>query len=129
MHRQQTARLQLYNLDEAGIPPIHAVMDSGSQRTYITSRLRDELHLSSNHTEFLQIKAFGSTEEQESVCDVVELGLITKDGKTLRLSALVIPFICSPLTSQPISQFRESYVKDLSLQTQLMQVIPWRSTC
>ena len=84
-------------------------MDSGSQRTYITSHLRDELHLSSSHTESLRIKAFGSTEEQESVCDVVELGLITKDGKTLRLPALVVPFICNPLTSQPISQSRESY--------------------
>ena len=109
----QTARLQLYNLDEAGTPPIRvkarAVMDSGSQRTYITSHLRDELHLSSSHTESLRTKAFGSTEEQESVCDVVELGLITKDGKTLRLPALVVPFICNPLTSQPISQSRESY--------------------
>jgi hypothetical protein len=33
----------------------------------------------------------------------VELGLITNDGETYKMAALVVPFICHPLTSQPIS--------------------------
>ena len=45
----QTARLQLYSLsDTTSLPTCveaRAVMDSGSQRTYVSSRLREGLQL------------------------------------------------------------------------------------
>ena len=45
----QTAKLQLYSLNDTVDPPscneARAVMDSGSQRTYVTSRLRESLRL------------------------------------------------------------------------------------
>lgn len=37
----------------------------------------------------------------------MQLGLVTNNGETLKMTALVVPFICHPLTSQPISQSRE----------------------
>ena len=84
-------------------------MDSGSQRTYITCRLRDELDLPVTTTESLWIKTFGNTENYDSTCDVVKLALDTKDHGTLKITALVVPVICNPLTSQPISQSQERY--------------------
>ena len=104
----QMARLQLFNFDNVTVPPnsikVRAIMDSGSQRTYVTSRVRESLHLPVKRTETLSIKTFGSTEGQDTVCETVELGLITKIGESLKLIALVVPFICNPLTSQPINQ-------------------------
>ena len=51
----QTARLQLYNLNNVTAPPTcveaRAIMDSGSQRTCVTSRLRESLHLPMKRTE------------------------------------------------------------------------------
>ena len=41
--------------------------------------------------------------------EVIELGLLTKDGGTLRLMALVVPFMRHPLTSQPICYSKECY--------------------
>ena len=109
----QTVKLQLYNLNDTVDPPscieVRAVMDSGSQRTYVTSCLRESLHLPTKRTESLRIKTFGSTEEHDTTCEAVDLGLVAKDGETLRLTALVVPFICNPLTSQPINHTRNHY--------------------
>ena len=78
-------------------------MDSASQRTYITRRVKEELCLSTKQTEFLWIKTIGSADGQGTTCEVVQLGLLMKDGEMLKLIALVVPFICNPLTSQAIS--------------------------
>ena len=103
----QTAQLQLYNPATVGPTQlnivIRAIMDSGSQRTYITSHLRDNLNLSTMSVESLRIKTFGSAEALDVSCDVVKFGLVTNNSSTLIISALVAPFICNPLTSQPIS--------------------------
>ena len=113
----QTARLQLFNLN-AGRPRTvaRAIMDSGSQRTYITYRLRDELNLQTMGTETLRIKTFGTTESHNALCDVVQLGIHTKDSGTLKMTALVVPVICHSLTSQPISHSRECYHHLLDLE-------------
>ena len=83
-----------------------AILDSGSQRTYITSRLRDELNLPTVKTKLLQIKTFGSTKSDDTSCDVVQVGIETRDDGTLSITALVI---CNPLTTQPIDHSGERY--------------------
>ena len=113
----QTARLQLFN-PSLGMPCIvaRAIMDGGSQRTYITCHLRDQLNLPTMGSESLQIKTFGTTETHDASCDVVRLGLKTKEGGTLSVTALVVPFICNPLISQPINYAKESYNHLLGLE-------------
>jgi len=84
-------------------------MDSGSQRTYVTARVRDKLNLPRRGTESLQIKTFGATEAQNASCDIVELGVSVSGSESLKLKALVVPFICNPLSSQPINLSGQSY--------------------
>lgn len=109
----QTAKLRLYNPTNVTTPPncieARAIMDSGSQRTYVTSRLRESLHLPTKRTESLHIKTFGSAEGHSATCEAVDLGLIMEDGETLKLTALVVPLICNPLTSQPIDYSKGHY--------------------
>lgn len=109
----QTAKLQIYNLDDATSSPtsivVRAIMDSGSQRTYVTSRVKEMLRLSPKKTESLRIKTFGFSEERDTLCEAVELALVTKDDGTLKLTALVVPFICDPVNCQPISHSRDCY--------------------
>lgn len=109
----QTARLRIYNLDDATSPPtsivIRAILDSGSQRTYVTSRIKEILHLIPKQMESLRIKTFGSSEERDTLCEAVDLALITKDRETLKLTALVVPFICDPVNSQSINHSLECY--------------------
>ena len=78
----QTARLQLYSPIDTMAPPscieARAIMDIGSQRTYITSRLRESLHLPTKRTESLHIKTFGSSEGHDATFEAVDLGLVTR---------------------------------------------------
>ena len=52
---------------------------------------------------------FGSTEGQDATCEAVDLGFITRDGEALKMTALVVPFICNLLVSQPINYARDHY--------------------
>ena len=78
-------------------------MDGGSQQTYNTHQVGHELNLPTLWTEKLRIKTFGEGADYESLCDVVELAIETKDHGTLSITALVVPVICNPLASQPIT--------------------------
>lgn len=106
----QTAKMQLTKPGSM-MPHLvaRAIMDSGSQRTYVTSHLRDQLNLPTIRKESLRIKTFGAAEAQNTSCDVVELGVVTEENEMLKLTALVVPFICNPLTSQPINYAAQSY--------------------
>ena len=60
--------------------------------------LLDRPNLRTMGTESLQINAFfGATKTQNTYCDLTEL------------SESVVPFICNPLTSQPIDHSKQSY--------------------
>ena len=60
-------------------------------------------------SESMIIKTFGSDEEDKRTCDVVELGVVTKNGEPLTLSAVVIPHICDPVRMQLISSSKNAY--------------------
>ena len=113
----QTAVLQLLNptVSPSTQVQVRAILDSGSQRTYVTSRTREALQLATKWTERLSIKTFGSAEGHDTECAVVELDLLAKSGERLGLSALVVPFICPPMTSQPVSLCRERHKHLLEL--------------
>ena len=107
----QTARLQLCN--PSGTTPtsvgVRAIMDSGSEHTYVSSCTRETLQLSKQGTECLRIKTFGNYEGQDTICDVVKISVITRERESLTFTALVVPFICNPLTTQPIDLSRNHY--------------------
>ena len=60
-------------------------------------------------TERIRIQTFGSTERCDKLCGVVHLEVRVEEGRTLNIAALVVPVICSPLTSQPINASSECY--------------------
>ena len=82
--------------------PARMILDSGSQRSYITNRLKTALSLPSEQVETMLIKNFGSVEEKRQNCDVVRLAMKTKTGECLELAFLAVPLICEPLSEQPI---------------------------
>ena len=117
----QTAWLQLFNPHSEGQRTVaRAILDSGSQRMYITSRLRDKLGLRTVKTESFQIKTFGNATCDDTSCDIIEIhvhvGVETKGSGTLMMTALVVQFICDPLTTQPIDQFSEHHEHLLGLE-------------
>ena len=95
-----------------------AVLDCGSQRMYLTSRVQQTLSLPTTHTEMVEIRTFGATEGIKRPCNVVDINIITRDGCTQRMSALVVPHICdaiaSPFGEASIRRYPHSASLDLA---------------
>lgn len=88
---------------------VRAILDPGSQRSYVTTHVREKLSLRRIRSESMIIKTFGSDKEDKRTCDVVELGILTKLGTPQRLTVVVVPHICDPVHAQPISAAKQMY--------------------
>lgn len=85
------------------------ILDSGSQRSYITNRLKDELSLPVECQETMLIKTVGSQDENLQTCDAVCFGVKLSDRKDMKMSAYSVPLICEPLTGQTVALARKMY--------------------
>jgi hypothetical protein len=83
---------------------LRILLDSGSQRSYITERAQRLLQLSAEGELRLSIAAFGSAREDPKVCAIIKIGMELKGHPHLYPSLLVEPMICEPLIGQPISE-------------------------
>ena len=82
---------------------VRVILDPGSQRSYITSQARSALSLRPSGQQRMSILAFGSEEQSDQMCDVVTVSMHTREGPNKMLDLFVVPLICKPLSSQPIS--------------------------
>ena len=93
----QTARTYAYNMDNSELVPVRVLIDSGSQRSYITSELQRKLGLKPIKTELLNLNTFGDSSFSKKECDLVNLRPQGRNGQDVEISALSFNSICSPL--------------------------------
>ena len=106
----QTAKAVAFNPNDPGISmTVRIVLDTGSQRSYITDDARQRLALDFKGEQTMSITTFGSREERPQVCKVVTVGLMLRDGEVKLLTLFSVPMICKPLASQPIAFCQESH--------------------
>ena len=106
----QTAQVLLYNpLKTDTTVTVRAVLDTGSQRSYTTARVKRALNLDCDEVQPLSIATFGATGHEVQKLQVLRVGLKLKDGETLELKLINMPSICEPLTAQPISLCLKKY--------------------
>ena len=106
----QTAQAHIFNPHQPQLTSeVRIILDSGSQRSYITSRVKDALSLLSEGKQQLSVITFGSTKGDPKSCEVVQVGMRTKDGSDQELTLFTVPLICEPLSAQPISLCSEKY--------------------
>jgi len=68
----QTARTTVYNLgDPANSKEVRIILDTGSQRSYITESVKEHLSLVPVGTETMIINTFGVENQYRQVCDIV----------------------------------------------------------
>ena len=75
---------------------IGIILDGGSQRSYVTERIRDALNLPVLLSESLKIKPFGSNTGIYQQCKEVNLCIGTLGTDDVTLSAICNPVISSP---------------------------------
>ena len=57
----------------------------------------------------LAIAAFSSRRNVPQMCEVVRVGIKVKSGPDVELTLYTVPYICEPLSVQPISVCAQSY--------------------
>ena len=107
---------------------IRIILDSGSQRSYVTNHLKEELKLPVDHQEAMLIRTFGSKGEKSQTCDVIRFSIKFLDGKDMQLSAYSVPLICEPLTNQTVALAKNMYdhLSGLYLADYLTETTPAR---
>ncbi|CAB4039144.1 PREDICTED: uncharacterized protein LOC100197852, partial [Paramuricea clavata] len=105
----QTARADILPTDDNVQVQTRILFDSGSQRSYISDKVRSTLKLKAIRVEKVVIKTFGQAENSEvQELDIVQLKVRNKgDARFTFVEALCVPTICSPLTHQPLSSVHE----------------------
>ena len=106
----QTAQAIVHRVDnDITTPRIRLILDSGSQKTYITRALRDKLQLPTIRTDKVLIKEFGNDKGTLKKCDLVQLAVRGEDNLTIYIFAYVVDVICSPLSNQVIQFAQNTY--------------------
>ena len=95
--------------DSTRVKWVRIVLDSGSQKSYLTQQVKDSLSLPVVDQQRLSIAAFGSSRGRPKECKVVRLAVNTKSGARQLLELFVVPHICDPLTNQTTSICTEKY--------------------
>ena len=93
----QTATVEVENLEKSRRVTTRLLLNTGSQRTYITNKLAEKLQLPITGSETLTVYTSSASKPRELHTPVTELWLLTKDGSSLHLRVNVVPKITSNL--------------------------------
>ena len=93
------------------------MLDGGSQRSYITKRVKEALGLETVNTEVVNIKTFGSEITRIQTVDVVTTSVHSKEGNHINILFSTVPLMCEPLSCQPVAYTKQQYshLSDLDL--------------
>jgi len=112
----QTALITICNPNQPTVTQhVCAILDLGSQRSYISQRTAESLGLQPEEVRKMVVFTFGSTEKTIQNCELVHVILKTLDGE-MEVALLTSPIICEPLTDQPLSLCMDSYEHLTNLQ-------------
>ena len=123
----QTARVRVYDPDKPDRSmEFRAILDTGSQQSYATQRVKDSLAVQAREKRMMSIMTFGSGERKTQEYDVIKIGVVTLEGENQEMELSTVPLVCQPLLSQPIDLCKSAYqhLHDLELADSLTEGEP-----
>ena len=81
---------------------VHIILDSGSQRTYVTEKLAKDLCLNLSPPEKLAVATFGTDKPRYFQYKPSRLQLMLKDGNMICLDVSVVPNISGKINRFPL---------------------------
>ena len=112
----QTATVEVENLEKSRKVITKLLLDTGSQKTYITNELAEKPHLPIKGSETLNVYTFSASKSRKLYTPVTELWLLTKDGSPLHLRVNVAPKITGNLRRAYFNPDKFSYfLKEIPL--------------
>ena len=117
----QTALVQASNPNNSMFMKTRILLDSGSNRTYITKELSEKLQLREIGRETVTTYTFGCKKPKNFLATLVELELQENNGKPLMIQARVVPHITGSVERTPINA---SQRKELEGSFKLSDTLP-----
>ena len=114
----QTATTEVKNPDSTRSETIRLLLDSGSQRTYITENLAEKLKLKKTGEQEIKLATFGTGSPKVIQTASSEICLGHNNGKHLNLSANIVPTISGSIQRKSMklsSEHLEHLVKSVEL--------------
>ncbi len=84
-------------------------MDTGSQRSYLTERVKTQLALTPIGTSKLSIMTFGAGRLSDGSHDCVRVGMKLRSGENMLMTMFTVPTICEPILGKPIMHYQGQY--------------------
>ena len=112
----QTESVPVCGLDNNKLDNVPLIFDCGSQRIYVSDKLRKQLKLPTLRSEKIFINTFGNKESVTKMIDVVPLKFVLKN-EIIQIECLCTSLICNDIVNQHIMSISSSYphLKNLSL--------------
>ena len=98
----QTATVVVKNFQGDTSEKIRLILDSGSQRSYITESVAKGLKLPLDSTERLSVVTFGTDKPKKIDCKLSKVQLCLKDKNTTTLNVTVVPNITGTTHRVPL---------------------------
>ncbi|MCG8034488.1 MAG: DUF1759 domain-containing protein [Candidatus Thiodiazotropha taylori] len=114
----QTATTEIRNPKNANCETVRLLLDSGSQRTYITEKLAEKLKLKKTGEQELRLATFGTESPKVIRTASTEIRLKLNNGKYLNLSANIVPTISGTIQRKSLkisSDYLEHLMKSVEL--------------
>lgn len=100
------------------------LLDSGSQRTYVSKSLAEQLGLKTEKSEEIKIVTFGNNKPKVVKTYSTTLSLKLNDGKFMNISANIVPVISGDLQRKKIDMSSADNLKHLLKSLDLADSIP-----
>ena len=98
----QTATTVVKDIENNSSATVRLILDSGSQRTYVTKQLADELMLKLGELEGLSVITFGVNQPKQIQSQSGQVQLVLKNKDTMALTVNVVPDITGKITCFPL---------------------------
>ena len=114
----QTARAEILN-DGNNAIEARVIFDNCSQRSFISSNLRDQLKLPTLRRGMLNLKPFGVEKTKIHKTDIVSVAVRNRRHQNIvqKIDCFVVPLICAPVSGQCIDLVKDKYpqLQDIEL--------------
>jgi len=104
--------------------PVRMILDSGSQRTYITQKLAKNLKLKLSKPESVTVVTFVSDKPKQITYRPTELRLTLKDGRSILIGASVVPQITGRISRVLINSDNVAFLKSADWESKLADTLP-----
>ena len=106
----QTANAVISDNTENRSHPVRILLDSGSQKTYVSQRLVDALQLSPSGSKQMTVKTFGNSVGVSGIYKEYRFCVKSeKRGCTIYMSGFAVPYICSPVSGECVEKVSKRF--------------------